>query len=213
MEEYHIKDTYLSDQQILHKIWLEPRRVFRFLNDYRQDKYLVILLILFGVQQALSKAESSFTDTRNPLPTILINVFLGAIFGWIGQYIYALFIRLTGDMLGGKADTRSILRVLAYASIPVVCSLILFIARYIILGDDIFISDITHLGLTAVILNYFFVAMQALLAIWTIVLCIAGISEIQKFSILRAIANLLMPVLVLLAFVLLLMLLSKVLTW
>ncbi|RZJ81704.1 MAG: YIP1 family protein [Flavobacterium sp.] len=212
MEEYHIKDTYLSDQQVLNKIWLEPKRVFRFLNDYRQDKYLVLLLVLFGIQQALSRAESSFEDTRNPLPNILINVFLGALFGWLGQYIYALFIRLTGNMLGGKSDTRSILRVLAYSSIPVICSLVFFIARYMMLGNDIFSTDVSHLGLTAVTLNYLFIALQTILAIWTIVLCVVGISEIQKFSILKAIANLLMPALVLLAFALLLMLFSQALT-
>lgn len=213
MEQSNFPDTYLTDQQVLNKIWLEPRKVFRFLNQYKHDKYLILLLVLFGIQKALEKLSSSVNDGQSAILIIFISVFFGAIFGWIGQYIYAVFIRIAGNSLGGKADTRSILRVLAYSSIPVIFSLFCFVAKFVLLGNDIFLSDGSHLGKVAVFLNYSFIILEVILAVWSFVLCVVGIAEIQEFSLLKSLANLLLPFFIISAFVLFFLLLFKVITW
>jgi len=53
--------------------------------------------------------------------------------------------------------------------------------------------------------------LQVILSIWTFVLCIIGISEVQKFSIGKSILNMLIPGLLLLAIVLPIVLLITIL--
>jgi len=51
--------------------------------------------------------------------------------------------------------------------------------------------------------------LEVVLGVWTIVLFVVGVSEVQKFSIWKAILNILLPVLLLLAVIVLVVLVVK----
>jgi len=201
----------LSDWEIFTKIWFSPRKVFRDINDRSYGKYVPILLVLAGISSAFDQAISKDLGDKMPLLGVLgICIIGGGLLGWIGLAIYAALVSWTGKWLKGKGKERSILRIMAYASIPLAVSLICLIPQIGIHGNEIFesVDEYTAApGLVLTIVFWLSLLLGVVLGIWALVLSIVGISEVQKFSIGKSILNLLMPVFVIAVPILLLVIL------
>ena len=200
----------LSDKEIFTKIWTSPRKIFKYIVDRNYKKYVVILLILSGISHAFSQAiDKGMGDKLPIIPIILICIIGGGLFGWLSFYIAAILLSWTGKWLKGKGTTDSILTIISYAMIPSIVAMVLLIPQICIFGADLFKanSDLEGASALSLILLLITGVLQIILAIWTFVLWIIGISEVQKFSIGKSILNMLVPGLLLLAIVLPLVLL------
>jgi hypothetical protein len=195
------KQLYFTDKDIFTKIWTSPRKVFRFINDTQYDKYVKVLLVLAGISRAFDRASmKDMGDNMSLLSIIGFSVLVGGLLGWISYYIYAALVSWTGKWLKGQGNTSSILRILSYAMTPAIFSLIFLIPQIGIYGNEMFKSDgdIISAGLIANIFVYSSIIIELILGIWTMVLCIIGISEVQKISIGKSILNLFLPIIVIL---------------
>lgn len=194
-EEYQT----LTDKEVFTKIWTSPREVFKFINDYHYDKYVNVLLFFAGISRAFDRASlKDMGDKTSLLAILVICIVVGGLLGWISYYIYAVLLSWTGKWIKGKGDTKSILRIISYAMTPAIIALIFLIPQVGIYGNEMFKSDgdILSAGLVGNILVYGSLILELVLGIWTIVLCIVGVSEVQKLSIGKAILNLILPFLV-----------------
>ncbi|HMR82813.1 MAG TPA: Yip1 family protein [Niabella sp.] len=192
-EEYE----YRTGKDIFLKIWSSPRAVFKYIIAQNYDRYVTALLMLSGISRAFDRAAvRNLGDKMSLWGIVAICIILGGLFGWVYYYIYAAMINWTGKWLKGLGDTKSILRVMAYAMIPSIVALLFFIPQVAIYGIEMFKNkgDITGAGLISNILVYGSVFIELVLGVWTIVLFITGISEVQKFSIGKAILNVLLPI-------------------
>jgi hypothetical protein len=191
----------LSDQEIFIKIWSSPRLVFKYLTEYRYDKYLYVLLALGGISKAFDRASLKSTGDTLSLPVILgLCIILGASLGWITYYLYAAAMSWTGKWLQGKGNTSSLLRVLAYSAIPSIIATILFLPQIVMFGVEIFQSDFdaSRHGSIAELLYYLLTIVEVILGLWTAVLAVIGISEVQQLSIGKSILNVILPIVVIL---------------
>jgi hypothetical protein len=178
---------HFTDKEIFTKIWTLPRPIFKYINHFRYEKHLTVLLILAGISSAFDRSERNNLGSYDSIGfTIIVSILVGALFGWISYYLYSSLIRLTGKWINGKADTDSILRTLAYASIPSIAGLVLIIPKLLLRGSDLYEN----------VLTYGFSITESILGIWTLVLSVIGMSEIQQFSNGKALLNLILAVLV-----------------
>lgn len=186
-----------TDQELFKKIWFSPREVFKFIHANKYEKYMVILLALAGIARAFSKViERSAGDSLPFLAVLAIIVIGGALLGSLSYYIYAALLSWTGKWLKGEAEMESIIRMLAYALIPFVCSLCFYGIMLVVYGPELFSSTgVLSSGtenLTGVIMSALTVSV---LGIWTYCLMVVGLSEVQNFSIGKAIFNSIIPLL------------------
>ncbi len=193
------EEIHYTDWEIFNHIWTSPRSVFTFINNKHYDKYVVILLVLSGISRALDRAVAKDMGDKLSLGVILaICIIAGGLFGWVSSYFYAALISGTGKWLKGEGNTQSILNVLSYAMIPSILAMLLIIPQLTIYGVEIFKSegDITSAGGLSNVIFYLSALFEVILGIWTLALCVIGISEVQKLSIGYSILNLLLPVFV-----------------
>lgn len=187
----------LSDQDIFTKIWTEPRKVFKFINDTQYEKYLYILLIFAGIVRAFDRASSKDMGDDSSLFSILFScIVFGGMLGWISYYIYAALLSWTGKWLNGAGNTSSIYRILAYAMIPSILGLIFLFLQIAVFGQDYFKSNTDYLesNIVGSIVFWSAFTMEILLSLASFVFMVIGLSEVQKFSIGKAIVNLLLPI-------------------
>ena len=211
--EDKLNPNYISDKKLFSEIWTSPRKVFRFINTYKYDKYVTGLLILAGITRTFDRASmKNMGDNFSLWGIIAFCIIIGAIFGWITYYIYSALISWTGKWIDGKGNTDSILRVLSYALIPSIISLLLLIPQIAIYGNEIFKSDgdISSGGIVSNIIVYGSMILEFTLGIWSLVLCVIGISEVQKLSIGKSILNLLLPAIVIMTPILIIVLIIYV---
>lgn len=209
------EEEKVTRENLFEKIWLSPRLVFQFLTTTRYDKHVTILLILSGITRTFDRAAlKNLGDTFPLLGVIGFCIVVGGLFGWITYYFYAAFVSWTGRWLEGRANSEAILRVMAYAMFPTIVGLFFLIPEIAVYGNEIFKSDgdITSSGIVGNIIYYTSIILDFGLGIWSFVLLIIGIMEVQKFSIGKAILNLFLPAILFIAIGLILFLLFDLFT-
>jgi hypothetical protein len=205
-------ETTLTETDIFTKIWLSPREVLKYIHENKYNKYVTVLLILSGIAKAFDNASAKNTGDNLSLWMLVIACIVGgALFGWISYYLYAALISWTGKWLKGQGDTSSLIRVLAYSSIPAIVALIFYIPQIIVYGDDLFKSnrhtaDINWISSGIV---YGSMALEFCLGILSVRLSVIAISEVQKFSIGKSILNIFLSALVIVIPIVILVLVFK----
>jgi hypothetical protein len=211
-EEFE-KYEALSDQDIFTKIWTEPRRVFKFINDTQYEKYLYLLMIFAGIGRAFDRASSKDMGDDSSLYFIVFScIIFGGMLGWISYYIYAALLSWTGKWLNGAGNTSAIYRMMAYAMIPSILALFFLFLQVAVYGQDYFKSNTDYLegNIAGSILFWIAFAFETLLSISSLVFTVIGLSEVQKFSIGKAILNLILPILFIVVPILLIVSISMV---
>ncbi|RBN51528.1 Yip1 family protein [Flavobacterium psychrolimnae] len=211
--EHPLERTQISEKDIFIKLLTSPREAFKFINDYKYEKHLYILLFLAGMDRTFDRASTKNMGDNYSIWTIIaICVIFGGFFGWITYYIYSALISWTGSWMNGKGNTQSVLRVFAYAFFPSIFILILLIPQIAIYGNELFKSDNDLYSLASMesIVLYVILFVEFALGIWSLILCVIGISEVQKLSIGKSILNLLLPAILFVFMILVLVLLFQV---
>jgi hypothetical protein len=206
------EEVQLTDKQVFTEIWTNPRMVFKYINENRYEKYMTALLFLAGVSSSINRATLKNMGDKSELLSIIgLSIVLGGLFGWISYYIYSAMLSWTGKWLDGEGNTKSILRVLSHAMLPSIISILFLIPQIGVYGNEIFKSngDISSAGIIPNILVYSCMAVDAVLGLWTMVLCVLAISEVQKLSIGKSILNLLLPILIIVVPLLLIVLIAQ----
>ena len=114
-------------------------------------------------------------------------------------YFSAFLISQFGKWLNGAASTKSIVRVIVYASIPTIISLSIVLLKVILYGKRGLSSFDGRLDLTSVqsMLWLALGFLQILLALWSFILLLVGVSEAQQFSKAKAFINIFFPAILL----------------
>lgn len=212
--EHPLERTQISDKDIFIKLLTSPREAFKYINDYKYGKHLYLLLFIAGMVRTFDRASTKNMGDNYSIWTIIaICVIFGGLFGWITYYIYSALVIWTGNWLNGKGDIQSILRVFAYAFFPSIFILLLLVPQIAIYGNELFKSDndLYNLASTQSFILYFILFAEFALGIWSFVLCVIGISEVQKLSIVKSILNLLLPAILFIFLILVLVFLFQVL--
>lgn len=197
-QEFEIYETF-TDKEIFTKIWTEPRRIFNYIEKAKYEKYFYILMVLAGITGSLDRAMEKGLGNDQSIIFILISATIfGGLLGWIGYYIYAALISWTGKWLDGKGNTESIYRVMAYALIPSILSLLVIFSQILIFGSSSFQNNF-EISESKTVESVIFIILNIGnlgLAVVNIIFYGIAISVVQKFGIEKAILNLLLPILI-----------------
>lgn len=170
------KEDQLSDKEIFTRIWIDPVRIFRYINKKEYDKYIPLIIISEGFINLLEKELLRKIVAGTSLGVTMITyLFLGALFGWIAYYIKSKVLHWTGSWLGGKANLKQILRVVAYATIPA------FVAQF--LG-----CLMPH--------SYPVLLVRIVFYLYGLTFIIFGLAEVQKFTIGKSILNIIITIVI-----------------
>jgi hypothetical protein len=203
----HLEEPY-SGRELLQAIWTRPRYVMRYLLYYEQEKYVLPLLLLSGIMQSFERAaDKHLGDSFGLLGVVLLALVLGPLGGLFTAFIGSWLLRLTGNWLGGKAESYQLRIALAWSSVPFVAILLLLPLEMLLFGNEIFQSDQPAIDASPVLVELFS-SIKAVLAVWTMVLFVSTISEVQEFSVGKAILNFLLMIIVVAVPILVLVLLG-----
>ena len=164
------------------EVWLHPRDTIKAILKY-DPKYMVLpLAALAGIANNALDFESM--DAIVGGSSFIGSVFVAALLGIVSLYVYGFLLNLTGKWIKGKANALKLRAAIAWSSVPVVSSLLLFIPLFFGLNNSapgiVGISTITMI----------------VLGVWSLVLYFSMLSEVQKFSVWKAILNQILAVII-----------------
>ena len=187
-----------GDFRPFRSIWTSPRLTVRKIVSTHPELHVLMLICLAGVGKTLDRASMRNAGDALPLAVILAMACvlgpLGGLFSlWVGSHL----IRWTGTWIGGTAPREHIKTAMAWASVPSVFALTLWIPQLVLFGTDNFTIATPRLDATPLLWIPFLIIglAEIVIGIWGFVLLCNTIAEVQGFySAWRGLGNLLLSV-------------------
>ena len=173
-------------------MWLHPRRTIRRIVETNPDRLVLLLAAVGGIVEALINASSDSKGDHLSLQAILLTALIGGpLMGVIGLWLGGALLRWTGGWIGGQADSRRIRATLAWANVPLVWSLLLWIPALLLFGAELFATATPILDASTMLSGLYMVFSFGIgiVSIWAFVVFLHALGEVQGFSAWKALGN------------------------
>ena len=144
----------------------------------------VLLVCLPGIGDTLNRASVGNAGDKMPMGAIIgVACLLGPLVGLLRLWISSHLIRWSGSWIGGTATREHLKTAIAWASVPEVFALLLWIPQLLLFGSDMFTEEKPRLDARPVLWIPFIaiVLLEVVLGVWTLVLLCHTIAEVQGF--------------------------------
>ncbi|MBD3373922.1 hypothetical protein GF406_02705 [candidate division KSB1 bacterium] len=175
-------------------MWFRPRVVIRTLLENSPQYRMTFLIVFGGMAQALSNsANQNLGDWISTGQLILICLLVGPLGGLVSLYLMAWVIQQVSQRMGGKANTAELRTAIAWSWVPLVTVLPLWIPRLILFKDELFKSKTPMIDSITTLSHLYDISVfiDQAVAIWSMVLLYAAVSEANQFSIFKGVASVL----------------------
>jgi len=196
-------------------IWISPRATVRRIVAENPRLHVVLLACLSGVGESLNRASRRNAGDRFSITVILgLACVLGPLGGLLTLWISSHLLSFTGKLVGGRGNREHLKTAIAWATVPVVFALPLWIPNLLLFGSEMFTSRTPRLdSQPALVVPFMAITLaQLILSIWSVVLLCQTVTEVQGYSSAwRGVANVLLAAgLIVVALILLLILITVV---
>jgi hypothetical protein len=165
----------------LHDVWLRPRRVFRELAA----RPIAAVDYLLGAAQgiagwlAFSRAQNAGA-TSSVAEIFLRALLIGTPSGIVSLFLLSSIYARLASRAGRTVGRNQVFHVVAYGGVPLAASLVIWVFTALLIGEVAF-EQAPHPeveGFVALLLRIQFIA-YLLLTLWSVVIQVMGLSEIQ----------------------------------
>ncbi len=172
----------------LHDVWLKPRRVFRELASQPIGATDYLLGAAQGVVGWLALSRAENWGAVESLAEIFGKALVvGSVAGIASLFLMGAIYSRLGTEAGKPKSRDRVIHVLAYGSVPVVASLVIWVFAALLAGEAAFeqLPQTEVEGFVALLLHAQFFS-YLLLQVWGIVIQVMGLSEIQGVNVPKA---------------------------
>ena len=183
------------------KILIHPRQTMRWILSDGSSGDVFLLCYLEGLAFYLVNASSTGVGDDTSAMGILFWGMLSAL-GYMGLKIYlgGGLLYWTGRWLKGAEEVDGIRAALAWSAMPNIWGLLLWVPAFSFLQEELFTSETPRIAesLPLAVFEFAFRLVLILLNVYSAVLLVPTLAEAQEFSTLRAVANILLTLVVVL---------------
>ena len=172
-------------------IWTQPRATIQQIVDSDPEQSVLILAGISGFASTLDSVRDAGLGDGIPwFYIVLICALIGSLLGIVGLYVFSFLLHWTGKWLDGRASQPFIRAAGAWAQVPIIWGLLLWVPLIALFGQDLFRSG--SFGLES---NPFFpylfpiVSTGIVLGVWSLVVSLHCLAQVQGFSVWKALGN------------------------
>jgi hypothetical protein len=173
-------------------MWMKPRATIRQIVDRDPEHMVLLLAAIYGISKVLDRAVAKNLGDKISWPFIfIIAIIAGPFSGVISLYLGGLLIRWTGSWIGGEGTAENIRAAIAWAYVPIIWTLVLWIPQLLLFGQELFTEETPIMDESLILTGIFWgiSLIELIVAIWTIVIFLKCIGEVQGFSAWKALGN------------------------
>jgi hypothetical protein len=184
---------------VLINLLLKPKKAFGTIYAYGLYRYTWPFFVLMGISGKLGAKLFILADSRNEIFLQLSGyVVWGALVGWVGCWIFTMLISVTGKWLDGRADSDELFDITSYAAIASVITLLstiicLYLLRHAGYTDDKYPHTWDNIFYRIARAHHY---INSAAGFYGFILLVIGVSVAQGFSIATGFINVLLPVLI-----------------
>jgi hypothetical protein len=181
-------------------MWVKPRDTIQSIVSENPDRSLWILAFIYGFTSLMNAFQTLETGTAiGLLGTLLLAIVIAPFWGYFVFSIWSMIIVWTGKWLKGQASFREVRAAYAWSNVPMILVIPLWLIILFAYGHMLFYPQTPALPHSGLSLLFFLLMGKLVLAIWSLILFLQALAEVQKFSILRSIGNVILGIVVVIA--------------
>ena len=195
-------------------IWTRPKETIRNIVMANPNRSLWLLAAIYGFSSLLNIFQSAGLGANlGVMPIVLFAVILSPIWGYAMFALWSWIVLVTGKIFRGRGEYQTVRAAYSWSCVPLVFNVAFWFILIALFGRDLFFAigedRLTQLEVTTL---FVILIAKVVLAIWSLVIYLNTLAEVQHFSVLRSIGNVILAGIVLcLGFTLLWMLSMKLL--
>jgi hypothetical protein len=184
-----MRDWWLRTLLVLQR----PRPVFVALRDSSEESVadrsepVLAIVLLAGIALVLQTSTASTLLDSSDYDGLLVAVWsflAGGLYASFGYWIAGAFLFWGGRLLGSQGDYRRARHVLAFASVPIALSLLIWPVKLALYGEDVFRTGGKDSGTGGRI----FETLELACVAWALVLLVIGVRSVHGWTWERALA-------------------------
>ena len=182
-------------------MWLQPRATIQQIIDDNPARSVLLLSAIVGIGSVLDRASMKSTGDQLGLAAILaIAIFVGPIGGVLSLYIGSALLRWTGGWIEGKGSSENIRAAYAWSGVPLIWAMILWVPQLILFQEELFTTATPRMdeNTSMAFLMIGFALVEITIAIWSGVVFLKSLGQVQGFSAWRALGNMMLATMVVL---------------
>jgi Yip1 domain len=165
-------------------MWTSPRSTIRSIVNVNPGYGVFYLAWIYALQAYFFYASYwSFGLSFSFFPILLAGLVLAPFLGWVWVYFTGWILHLTGKWLSGQAPMAHLRAAAAWSRLPAAISLAMWLILMIGGRNFVFIHGVS--GPSTLFINF----ILLILSVWSFVLLILSVQEVQGFSVLRSFLN------------------------
>jgi hypothetical protein len=172
----------------LHDIWLRPRRVFRELATRPIGAVDYLLGAAQGIAGSMALSWVQNAGATSSVAEIFLRALLiGTPAGIISLFLFCSIYARLGSRAGRTVGRNQVFHVVAYGGVPLAGSLVIWVFAALLMGEVAF-ELVPHPEVEAFVALLLRIQLIAyiLLWLWSVVIQVMGLSEIQGIVTLKA---------------------------
>lgn len=180
------------------QMWTKPKQTIASIIQEDEKKGFLILSFLYGFAQSFYFAQyfslgMVYEFWMNILLAAIFAVPVGVVYFSVSTYV----IYLVGKVVRGKGSYHQIRAANAWSNVTQIASLAFVLPLILYFKNAYFIASFFQNPFEggALFLVFFYLISQLVLSIWTFILFVLSLAEVQKFSVWRALLNIALVVL------------------
>ncbi len=173
-------------------IWTRPRATIQQIIDDDPEGWVLALAAIAGIGQTLNDASTRSSGDSLDLPSIfIIAVIAGPLLGILGLYAVGALLRWTGRWIGGHASQVEIRCASAWSQVPAIWAMLLWVPELWLFGSEMFTEQTPRIDAdpTLQVVLLVIVMIEIVITIWSIVVFLECLGQVQGFSAWKALGN------------------------
>ncbi|HEY2809809.1 MAG TPA: Yip1 family protein [Rhabdochlamydiaceae bacterium] len=183
-------------------IWVRPRETIRTIIETNPTYGFFLLCVLYGFPMTMSFAQNMSFGAAFPAWSIfLAGLIISPFLGYVGICVSTWLLKVAGKWIGGEGSFTTIRSAVAWSNVPNAVTLITWFVLFGFFGARIFcrgFSESNFMGYESGVVFLVFL-VQSIVSIWGFILLLKTLGEVQGFSAWRALLNVLIPFVIIVA--------------
>jgi hypothetical protein len=176
------------------EIWTCPRATIRRIVSEKPDRSLWVLAAIYGFGSLIGNAQSlGFGQSLNFLAIFLIVILLSPIWGYIFFSLWSAVVYWIGKLFKGVGTFHSVRAAYAWSCVPLAINIPIWIILSVVFGQELFQPSFGSgdLDTPSFVLLFAALLIRLAMAVWSLVIYFNALAEVQSYSILKSILNVL----------------------
>jgi hypothetical protein len=183
-------------------IWTAPRHTIRKIITTDPKYGFLLLSAVYGLPIAFNLAQNLSVTAMLPLWAIVVgSLILCTFIGMIGISITAWLLQVTGRWINGKGKFQTVRAAVTWAQVPNFVTILMWAILLGVFGSQVMGKEFTQTqfnGFQAGIVFLVFL-VQTIISIWSFIILLKALGEVQGFSAWKALLNVLIPFVIVVA--------------